>query len=365
MKKEEQTIVITLCGPGDVSREIGIAEKVITEWNMTNWEATGCGLRTRHWRNSTTPDLSGRAQRVIDEQMVDGSDLVVGIFWNRLGTPTGLADSGTVEEIDRALHKEIRTLIYFSDLEDPSRSCDTDQEAALDAFRKKAYALGLAGTFASRKKFESDFRLHLGHVVHEILAKRVEVKTKVKRPRQAKTTISQKGNNNLQLVGDGNVVKPVMQFRPKIVIEQSPGQLTPSEQKKVSDWVNELAKLTVEIKKKSEGAAIAEWRTKFRDHFDVPRYNALESSRMGDAEQWYKVSKRNLIRTPKAKRSGLSDSSWKIAIKTMMKEMGRTNEDYYPEIAARLEIPRFSSITKLSSKRLEKVYNLVRRDAKK
>ena len=45
--------------------------------------------------------------------------------------------------------------------------------------------------------------------------------------------------------------------------------------------------------------------------------------------------------------------------------MGRTNEDYYPEIAARLKIPRFTSLTELSSKRLEKVYNLVMRDSKK
>jgi hypothetical protein len=45
--------------------------------------------------------------------------------------------------------------------------------------------------------------------------------------------------------------------------------------------------------------------------------------------------------------------------------MSRTNEDYYPEIAVRLKIPPFTSLTKLSAKRLEKVYNLVTRDSKK
>ncbi|RYD78942.1 MAG: hypothetical protein EOP84_13660 [Verrucomicrobiaceae bacterium] len=72
-----------------------------------------------------------------------------------------------------------------------------------------------------------------------------------------------------------------------------------------------------------------------------------------------------MIRSPKARRGGYSDAEWKTAIKTKMKAMGRTNEDYYPEIAARLKIPRFTSLTKLSSKHLEKVCNLVRRDSGK
>ena len=33
-----------------------------------------------------------------------------------------------------------------------------------------------------------------------------------------------------------------------------------------------------------------------------------------------------------------------------MKHMGRTNEDYYPEIAARLKMKPFNSLTKLSGK---------------
>jgi len=365
MKKEEQTIVITLCGPGDVTKEIEIAEELITEWNRTNWDATGCGLRSRHWRSSTTPDLAERAQRVIDRQMIDGSDLVVGIFWSRLGTPTGLAESGTVEEIDRALHKDIRTMIYFSDLEALNQHVEEEQAAALEVFRKKVYAMGSTWSFANRRKFENDFRLHLGRVVHEILAKRAEAKAEVKRPRRAKTTISQNGTGNVQLVGDGNTLKPVMPSKPKIVIEQSPDQLTASEQKKVSDWIAELADLTSEIEKQPVGAAKRAWWSRLMNRFDVPRYNALESSRLGDVEKWYEVSKRNLTRTPRAKRFGFSDADWKKAIKTMMGKMGRTNEDYYPEIAVRLKIPRITSLTKLSSKRLEKVYNLVRRDSKK
>jgi hypothetical protein len=79
MKNNSSILKITLCGPGDVSREIRMAEEVIAEWNRTNWEATNCGLVSRHWRTSSSPDMAERGQRVIDRQLIDDSDLVVGI----------------------------------------------------------------------------------------------------------------------------------------------------------------------------------------------------------------------------------------------------------------------------------------------
>ena len=361
MKNNSSVIKVTLCGPGDVSREIEIAEQVIAEWNRTNWEATGCGLISRHWRTSSAPDMAERGQRVIDRQLIDDSDLVVGIFWSRLGTPTGLADSGTVEEIDRATHRDIRTMVYFSKLEAPAQKVDSQQLAQLERFRQRVFGMALASSFTSRRQFEKDFRNHLGKAVHESLAKRTETE----RSSDQKAEISQSGKNNTQIIGDQNSIQVTASKRPKVVIEQSPGQLTASEQKRVSDMVNELADLSSSITGKSEGASRTEMRSRFINHFDVPRYNALESSKMSEVKDWYRVVKGELIRSQKAKRAGVSDAAWKKAIKTRMKAMGRTNEDYYPEIAVRLKIPRFTSLTKLSSKRLEKVHNLVRRDSLK
>ncbi len=363
MKKEDRVLKVTLCGPGDVSKEVEIAKKVISEWNRINWEATGCGLVTRHWRTNSVPDLGERAQRVIDRQLIDESDLVIGIFWNRLGTPTGLAPSGTVEEIDRAVHRDIRTMVYFSNLEAPEATVDAEQVKGLEEFRSKLLAMGLASSFPSRRHFENDFRIHLGLAVHQILAEAENGKSK--QPRAVTTRITQKGENNVLVSGDGNVIKPTMPSKPTIIIPQSPGQISPSEQKRVSDLVNELAALNSAITGKSEGASRAEMRSRFINHFDIPRYNALESSRMREVEDWYRVVRGTLIRSPKARRGGYSDAEWKTAIKTKMKAMGRTNEDYYPEIAARLKIPKFTSLTKLSSKHLEKVCNLVRRDSGK
>ena len=362
MKKEDRVLKVTLCCPGDVSKELKVAEKVINEWNQINWDATGCGLMTQHWRKSSVPDLGERAQRVIDRQLIDDSTIVVGIFWKRLGTPTGLAESGTVEEIDRAVHNDIRTMVYFSNREAPRMVVDAGQVRSLEKFRNQVFEMGLASSFESLRQFEKDFRTHLGLAVHEILAKLEQAKPK--RSRSEKTRISQKGNHNLQVNGNGNTIKPLMPSKPKIVITRTPGQVSPSEQKKISDMVKELADLNCAISGKSEAASRSEMWSRFCNQFDVPRYDALESSRMGGVKDWYRAVKGTMVSSPKAKRAGVSDASWKKAIKTKMKAMGRTNEEYYPEISARLKIPRFTSLTQLSSKRLEKVYNLVGRDWK-
>ena len=40
-------------------------------------------------------------QAVLNHQLVQKSDMLVGMFWTKLGTGTGVAESGTVEEIDQ------------------------------------------------------------------------------------------------------------------------------------------------------------------------------------------------------------------------------------------------------------------------
>jgi hypothetical protein len=39
---------LSLCGPGDVRKEIGIAQEVITEWNLQHGEASGFWLKHQH-----------------------------------------------------------------------------------------------------------------------------------------------------------------------------------------------------------------------------------------------------------------------------------------------------------------------------
>ena len=361
MKEDTKVLKLLLCGPSDVEKEIQLAEDAIKEWNQINWEATDCGLQSRHWKTDSTPDLANRGQNIIDQQLVDNSDILIVVFWQRLGTPTGLSDSGTAEEIMRAYHRGIRTLVYFSKLEQVHISDESERER-LDAFRAKVFDLGLGSTFSNRKEFRKLLRNHLGRTVHELLTQNKKVRGESSsKPK----TASQSGSNNIQIVGDGNKIQTNSSKPPKFVIPQAPGQLTPSEQKQVSDWIEELATLSNNILGTEIRAAIIEWRSRFKNKFEVPRYNALESSRMLEAKAWFLKNRGVLNSKPRARKLGSADAQQKKKIKTLMRQMGRTNEDYYPEIAARLKLPIFTSLTKLSSKNLERVCGVVTRDSKK
>lgn len=201
--KNTQTINIALCGPGDVKKEIGIAREVIQNWNQQNWEALNCGLKDVHWDSDAVPSMRARGQAVINEDLIDSSDLVVAIFWKRLGTATGLHESGTVEEITRAQARGIPVLLYFSDIEDTRADTDPDQRDMLRAFRAKAMLSGLPWTFQSRSEFQHRFAGHLDKKVREILENKPRKKAARKRP-----TISQRqsGTGNVQIAGDGNSI---------------------------------------------------------------------------------------------------------------------------------------------------------------
>lgn len=90
--KTTRTIQLTLCGPGDVATEIDLAKKVIHEWNEKNFDLLNCGIRARHWLSDATPSMRARGQEVINWELIDTADLVVAIYWQRLGTPTGMHD---------------------------------------------------------------------------------------------------------------------------------------------------------------------------------------------------------------------------------------------------------------------------------
>jgi hypothetical protein len=60
------------------------------------------------------PRSGVRPQAAINDELVRISDILVGMFWTKLGTHTGVAESGTVEEIDQFVAAAKPAMLYFS-----------------------------------------------------------------------------------------------------------------------------------------------------------------------------------------------------------------------------------------------------------
>lgn len=90
---------VMIASPSDVERERQIAQEVIHEVNSTHAEHQRVVLLPVTWETHAVPDMRERAQAVINREVLAACEILIGIFWTRLGTPTGVASSGTVEEI--------------------------------------------------------------------------------------------------------------------------------------------------------------------------------------------------------------------------------------------------------------------------
>ena len=133
-------------------------ERSLHQWNSERGEAAGVILLPRRWETAAVPELAGTdGQSVINAQLVDDADIVVGIFHQTLGSATPRAASGTAEELERARDAGKPVHLYFSDMP-IDRNHDRAQLEALDQFRDSVKHMGLYGSFETVSELESQVR---------------------------------------------------------------------------------------------------------------------------------------------------------------------------------------------------------------
>lgn len=104
---------IMIGAPSDIKEEVQIAKDVINEWNYVHTELHHKVLLPLHWSISAYPNSGKHPQKIINEQVVDKSDLLICIFGSKLGTPTDIDISGSVEEINEHLKAGKDVMIFF------------------------------------------------------------------------------------------------------------------------------------------------------------------------------------------------------------------------------------------------------------
>ncbi len=155
-------IKILIASPSDVDKEREIAEKVIEEWNIRNSDDRKLVLEAVLWESHSAPETGGRTQGVLNKQIVDVCDAAIGIFWTRIGTHTGVADGGAVEEAERLEGMGRPVMIYFS-LDDLPHDVDIEQLQGVRAFKAKRQCKGdVLGEYENPDDFRRKLAHHLG-----------------------------------------------------------------------------------------------------------------------------------------------------------------------------------------------------------
>jgi hypothetical protein len=140
---------VMIGSPSDLAEERMAATDAVNEWNAQHADAEGAVLLPVKWETHALPTAGVRPQSVINDHLVDRCDIFVGMFWTKLGTPTKVAASGTVEEIDRFVAADKPAMLYFSQREIAKRKVDPKQAAKLRKFKATTYKKSLVGSFAT------------------------------------------------------------------------------------------------------------------------------------------------------------------------------------------------------------------------
>jgi hypothetical protein len=148
MSFKSETYRVLIASPFDLVEERQVATEAVHEWNAQHADAESVVLLPVRWETHALPQSAIRPQEAINRHLVQECDILVGMFWTRIGTSTPVAESGTVEEIDQFVAAGKPALLYFSSRPIDPNKIDLRQHKKLKSFKDATYQKALTGSFS-------------------------------------------------------------------------------------------------------------------------------------------------------------------------------------------------------------------------
>lgn len=161
MPYDATAIKVMIASPSDVFSERNIIREVLSEWNAINFDRSRVVLLPVAWETHSVPEMGDRPQAIINRKLLNDCDLLVGVFWTRIGTPTGDYESGTAEEIHEHIKAGKPAMIYFSLAPVLLDSVDSTQFSKLKDFKDWCQTNGLYETYSNLNEFRTKFSRQL------------------------------------------------------------------------------------------------------------------------------------------------------------------------------------------------------------
>ena len=150
------TYKIMIGCPSDIKEEIDIAIKVINHWTTLHAEQSGTVLLPIHWATNSYPEQGAHPQTLLNGQLASKSDMLIGIFGARVGTPTEKSQSGTIEEIEEHIKAGKPVMLFFRKQNDTSTIPASEIEK-LQSFKHNVEKRCLYREYDSPPSFEATF----------------------------------------------------------------------------------------------------------------------------------------------------------------------------------------------------------------
>jgi hypothetical protein len=158
---------VLIASTSDVQLEREILAQTVADWNSVHSKALGIILQALRWEFDAVPSVGEDPQSIITAEIVDKADILMGVFWMRLGTRTKKSPSGTAEEIEhfRATGKDV--LLYFSQARLPFDH-DPEQLRLLKSYKETLGKNALLWNFRDENQLRTDAGKHLASIVNKL-----------------------------------------------------------------------------------------------------------------------------------------------------------------------------------------------------
>jgi hypothetical protein len=173
-----KVIRAVLVSPSDVQAEWKHVQRAVEDVESILARPRGYTLELYHWKTDAYPGWHPEGpQGLIDTTLqIENCDVLIGIFWNRIGTLTQDGTTGTEHEILKGYeanksHGHPWLMIYFNESPySPKTKEETAQKGMVLEFRQKLEQKQmLVWPYKSKLEFERELRRHLADYLNDRL----------------------------------------------------------------------------------------------------------------------------------------------------------------------------------------------------
>jgi hypothetical protein len=171
---------VLIASPSDVQPERDVVERAIIDWNDEHALDRNVVFLPVRWERAS-PRGGATGQDIVNEDLVDTSDVLVGTFWWKVGTKTRSERSGSIEEVRRFAESGKPYGLFFKNAPMPMDH-DPEQYASLLAFKAEVHGFegdlrGLTQSFATPDELSRFVGRFLTNTLRKLLAEPDEPQT--------------------------------------------------------------------------------------------------------------------------------------------------------------------------------------------
>jgi len=168
MPFEARVFRVMVGSPSDVINDRKAVVEVVHEWNGVNAAEKEAILLPVLWEIDAPPLAGQPPQQTIREELVQDSDMLISLFWTRLGSPTENAESGTAEEIEEFVKAGKPVLVYLSNRQYSPQAIDPEQLERLRKFMDRNRERLLIRRYDTIEELKELLRRHLPATVRRL-----------------------------------------------------------------------------------------------------------------------------------------------------------------------------------------------------